>query len=246
MAPEIAKNHKHAHSFPSEWFSLGITMHELLTEHRPYEKNALARLPYEDEQTAERLKRDVSVCRLTHLKNVSDECKLLVQSMLIINPQYRITGKEIMKHPFFKNFKWDKLRNREYEVPYKPDVHKANCDGTFDVRAFFEKEEKKNPLPPNQNELFKGYEYNVYIKDDKKEKEDLSLNLSTTRLIDADAYITRREYKKKIYNSCKNQIVVPEIGRFLDKSKGENYPEVSKNVKKIIENINEEEITLSF
>lgn len=249
-APELFRNLKHAHTFSAEWFSLGVTMYELLTTHRPYDRNAIQMLPYEKKEKAKRLKTDVNASHLHGLEEYSDECRLLVQGLLISNPQYRLGAtnvKEIKNHPFFKDFDWNLLRERKWKaIPFKPNVHKANCDGTFDVRAFFEEEEVLKPLPPNQNELFKGYEYNVYVKENNKAKTDLGVQLNNVRLIDSGAYISRREHKRMKLKSYKNELIIPEIEAFIESGKYGKYPEVNPAVEKIIEHLDDEEVILEF
>ena len=41
MAPEVYVLPRHVHGFPSDWFALGVTLHELVTGRRPFESRIL-------------------------------------------------------------------------------------------------------------------------------------------------------------------------------------------------------------
>jgi len=54
--------------------------------------------------------------------SISHEAKSLLISLLNRNPNRRLgagptDAEEIKKHPFFDNVDWDKVVNRQYEVP---------------------------------------------------------------------------------------------------------------------------------
>ena len=85
--PEYAKRY----SFDprkSDIYSLGVTLHAMLTKVYPYDIN-----------------KELGKRKIIIDDNLSDECKNLLKKMLKTNPKKRISLDEIMKHPWITNIK---------------------------------------------------------------------------------------------------------------------------------------------
>ena len=153
LAPEILKHE--AYGMAVDRYSLGVTLYELLEKRRPYDT-----------------KRDAMQGATAKFHtNVSDECKSLIRGLLNKNPAERLGSgpdgfDEIKKHPWFASVDWEKAYRRETDAPFKPDTERANCSADFELEdQFFAcADDTAPPLSDEQQELFKGFEWNTEIE----------------------------------------------------------------------------------
>lgn len=124
MSPEMVESH--GHSFPVDWWSLGILMYELLYGVTPFYDNNTDKM-YELILHAELKFRDNSV-------DISDECKDFIKSLLIKNPRQRLGSnggfEEIKEHPFFNSLNFEGILNYDIVAPFIPDI-KNNFDLSY-------------------------------------------------------------------------------------------------------------------
>merc|ERR1712232_336162 len=112
---------KRAYDFSVDWWNLGILMYKMCTgEHPYYSEFSLSPID-------KRLARG-SVPQLifpTEL-GISDECRDLICRLLEVNEEIRLGcgpgkeaygGAEIMEHPFFDSIDWNRLQDKEYDMP---------------------------------------------------------------------------------------------------------------------------------
>ena len=85
--PEYAKKYSFD-ARKSDIYSLGVTLHAMLTKVYPYDIN-----------------KELGKRKIIIDDNLSDECKNLLKKMLKTNPKKRISLDEIMKHPWITNIK---------------------------------------------------------------------------------------------------------------------------------------------
>jgi len=60
-------------------------------------------------------------------RDIDQSTRDLLQNIFNVEPNLRITAKEIMKKSFFKEIDWDAMRNKNIEpedIPYKPNPNK--------------------------------------------------------------------------------------------------------------------------
>lgn len=167
MAPEVFQNPDHYHTYSSDWWSLGVIMYEFLTGRRPFHAETIPILKPETDQKYYYLMKHPEESKLK-LDQVSTDCKMFCQELLIVNPQFRL-GKngieEIKRHRWFNNFDWDAVMERRYlHVPFRPRTEKANCDNYLEIydQTQIHDSDNNDGVLINQ-ELFKGYDYNTRI-----------------------------------------------------------------------------------
>lgn len=184
IAPELYRSHNHLHSIPADWFSIGVTLFEFITQKRPFNEETIKKKKYESERRCRHKKKYLKYWKFKGCDHVSDNCKLFIQSLLIFNPEYRLGTKgidEIKKHPWFDGFEWESLLQFKYSnVPFVPDLSKANVNGNADIDACLDSSNAE-PIPAHLQAMFNGYEYNVeippsqqdltFVPQSKKEKE---------------------------------------------------------------------------
>jgi serine/threonine protein kinase len=114
IAPEIIKGD--IQTFSVDWWSFGIIIFEMLSGKTPF----LGDSPK-------------GILKAILTKNVSipdyftEEAKDLIRKLLKPNPSTRLgSGKkgiaEIKQHKFFKSIDWEKIFNKEYPVPFLPNI----------------------------------------------------------------------------------------------------------------------------
>ena len=121
MAPEILK--RTGHSFPVDWWSLGIFVYEMITGSTPFytsDRNKMSRM----------IKKFPVV--LPSSIAMSEECKDFIIRLLDKNPDTRLGSKgdlkEILDHPWMKQIDVDKVMNKEIEAPLKPHLSSDPLD----------------------------------------------------------------------------------------------------------------------
>lgn len=60
-------------------------------------------------------------------RDIDQQTRDLLQCIFNVDPNLRITIKDMMKKPFFKDVNWDQVRHRQIDfekVPFKPNANK--------------------------------------------------------------------------------------------------------------------------
>lgn len=165
MAPEIYLVKGHKHSYQSDWWSVGIMTYEFLTKRRPYHQNELKEMTGSTAHKVLRFEKDSPAYE--KLEPFSDEVKDFIYQLLRINPNKRLGAngdKEVQFHPWLQFFDYKSLMSLKYpSVPYVPRTDEANCSNKYEVDDLYEQNRNKmnDPFVAMQNELFRGYEYNI-------------------------------------------------------------------------------------
>ncbi|CAD8173722.1 unnamed protein product [Paramecium octaurelia] len=109
LAPEMLRRQGHGKAV--DWYLLGVVMYELLVGVPPY---------YDNEK--DQLFHNIEHAVLKIPSYISPEGRNLIKSLLQRNPIKRLgsgvgDSKEIKQHPYFQDVDWEKVKNKELELP---------------------------------------------------------------------------------------------------------------------------------
>ena len=174
MAPEVlcALNH----SFPADFFALGVIIFEFMNGYRPY----LGRNRKEIKEAV--LARQIHVHRKQLFENGwSFESGDLINKLLYRKPHKRLgcNGiKEIKEHPWFKNINWDELFEKKMESPFIPkegdNFDKRYCEGIEQIDTQTKERYEYYKSKSKFKTLFQNYTF--VREEDKQEYHTSSKN----------------------------------------------------------------------
>lgn len=123
MAPEVMCRQNH--SFAVDYYALGVIGYEFMLGRRPYIGRSRQEI------------RDQILAKQVQIKTSEIPNGWSLESVDFINrliqrkPGNRLGfngGHEVKLHPWFKNFPWSKLSNRELSAPFIPNQGDDNFD----------------------------------------------------------------------------------------------------------------------
>jgi serine/threonine protein kinase len=126
LAPEILENKGHGKAV--DWWSLGTLYYEMLSGLPPFY-----------DQNMQRMYDKILHAQLRFPAYITAECKSLLTGLLQRKVEDRLgsgpTGaKELMEHPVFDPYDFDKVLNLEYDPEFKPPQKKGELDtSNFDL-----------------------------------------------------------------------------------------------------------------
>ncbi|KAJ8093042.1 hypothetical protein PM082_020523 [Marasmius tenuissimus] len=133
MAPQVLD--RGGYSWQIDWWSLGVTVYELLFFKRPFDgRNA-------DEMTQAILKRPLTFPSDAQRKCSSDAMSV-VKGFITRDVNQRLGCKskegikDIHRHAWFKGIDWDKLDEKESDAPFVIDLKTANFDVSHELDEF--------------------------------------------------------------------------------------------------------------
>ena len=102
-APEVLLGQKKGYSFQVDIWSLGILICEMIS----------GKLPFEELDDPIRIQ-ELTIAGETKLpRDIDQATRDLLQCIFNIEPDLRITLKDMVKKPFFKDLNWESIRNRD-------------------------------------------------------------------------------------------------------------------------------------
>jgi len=119
-APELLVGIHSGYSFLVDVWSFGILLCELLQ----------GKLPYEGQEDPMEIQQQCVQGDIKLPRDIDQATRDLLQCILVVDPNQRITVKEIMKKAFFREVNWERVRAREISaadgdyIPYKPNPNK--------------------------------------------------------------------------------------------------------------------------
>ena len=201
MAPEIIKNKKY--DYKSDLWSIGIILYEMLVGKPPFRAKNIYELIRVLENDSIKLP-----------KNISDNCKNLLNGLLNKNPDERISWEDFFNHSILIDKKSNPLKeeNDLMEIsnldnfPVIPSVK-----NDFFSDSFFSK--KNNFITSNNNSSFYSkdsdidlnLEFNFDLKNDSNMEESNALDVETE---ESDVYYDSVEYQNDEESICaKNNFI---------------------------------------
>lgn len=154
MSPEMLAGHRYG--APSDVWSYGATLYELLHGCRPYHH----KFPYAQQ-------------KLRLSSSLSPECGQLLRRLLELDPAQRLGGSvvgigELRRHAWFRGINWDEVRARSNPGPIVPDPVHANCIGDYELEEHF-LDQKPVPIDAEADKVFHGFDFRTEIVADQNE-----------------------------------------------------------------------------
>ena len=230
MAPEIIDNENY--DFSVDIWSLGILLYEMLFGYSPFRAN--------------NIKGVVLNIKEHHLffdnkKIISNDCKDLIQKLLISNPEKRLKIKDIFSHKFVLNnledeiYDFDVIVENELRDSDIQKIQNINKDNNCKLRKMILSGGKieENKIKYNKNKLNCKNEFNENIVDENNNNKELKHYFSD--LIKITPFSEQKENKKE--NVDKNWIF--SMNEILSIEKDESIiPENNKKENILVKQFN--------
>ena len=162
MAPEVIQGKNH--SYPVDFFAIGIIGYELLIGHRPYRgknRKEIKRLMSSEET-------EILITGEDNTDNDwSEQCINFINSCLKLNVEKRLgyhNGlKELKEHNWFDKYDWIKLYNKKHETSFVPKDEKnydqKHCEGNDKISDSTLERYKEYMRRDNYLQIFDGYTF---------------------------------------------------------------------------------------
>ena len=227
MSPEVLFIQNH--SFPSDFFALGIIGFEFCLGYRPY----LGRNRNEIKELI--LHKQAKINHFDLYNDWSDNSINFINCLLIRKPEKRLGFKngikDLMEHPWMKDVNWDLLKEKKIKAPFIPNFGEENFDKNYCEmieRIGNETMERYREYMSDEvfTEIFKGYFYFNYVPQETFFKKIVCNK------------INKKNSKKFIYeNKFRNVLSASSINDNKNKglnlkSERNNYLERKKILKK--------------
>ena len=183
MAPEIINNEQYDKSI--DIWSLGVLLFELIHGYSPFSINHNIKKHFSMNDLIENIKNDNFEIR----RNVSFQCKDIIEKMLEKDSKKRICVEDIFKHDFIImnngglkdvdigfsqdiNFEFSSIREEEkFQIPYTSPII-----NTFKNQIEKEKKNENNNINDNNKKINNNYENNVNDIKNKNNENNINDN----------------------------------------------------------------------
>ena len=257
MSPEVINSKNH--SFPADYFALGVIGYEFMKGERPYKGKS--RKEIKEEMNKRQAKITLKEIMKNNYDNVEDinegenwskEIIDFINSLLIRNPEERLGFKgiyELKEHLWLKYYPWNLMYYKKLPSPFIPN-DKGNFDEKYCKGVDYIGEETKERYKEILNEdnydiSFKNFYYNIdedkkrnnemieilNFKKDNKEKNSGKKNIN----INIDNNIGNRITTTKRISKNKNKKSNEKIGKNKDNKKA-NFILINFNINNITNN----------
>ena len=222
MSPEVINSKNH--SFPADYFALGVIGYEFMKGERPY--NGKNRKEIKDEINS----RQAEIIMKENIKNNyknegnnnnnddmdindgdnwSKESIYFINKLLMRNPEQRLGYKginELKEHSWLRYYPWDLIENKTLPSPFIPN-DKGNFDSKYCKGVDYIGEETQLRYEEifseeNYDACFKDFYYN--IDEDKKRNNEIISSLSNNKEKDKFEYKRNNNNNKNKKHKLKN------------------------------------------
>ena len=231
MSPEVLKGLNH--SFPVDFFALGVIGYEFMKGERPYTGRNRKEIREQIMAKQAEIKND-DIC-----PGWSKESADFINKLLIRKPENRIGYKgifQLKEHPWLKYYPWDLLINKILPSPFIPEnidnFDRRYCESTEIIGDETKSRYQDILLDENKKDIFNKFYFDIDEEIRKKKLLEESKKKENTSSKTVRNNVTYRQGKMKdikdikIYNDKKS----------VDKNSGNNT--LIKSSAKIIENNN--------
>jgi serine/threonine protein kinase len=169
MAPEMMLQQGYDHGV--DYWALGITLFELFHGRMPWHKAGDLSSDFATSVRNKDIKvTEKDIASWGHFKissRMSKDGRSLLRGLLNVNRAARlgISGRgwqDVKQHSWFKSVDWDAVAKRTITPPIKPGQQSRNSDAAAALSDQF-LDEAPNPVSPEEQKLFVGFEYNVML-----------------------------------------------------------------------------------
>ena len=228
MSPEVIKSLNH--SFPVDFFALGVIGYEFMKGERPYMGNSR-------KEIKEQMMSRQAEIKMEEIKNEdwSKESIYFINKLLIRKPEERLGYKkgieELKDHPWLRYYPWDLIKNKSLPSPFVPQ-NKDNYDNKYCKGIEYIGEETRIRYEEilsddNYEFYFKHFYYNI---DEDKNRNKIFINGKKEKKINNNSKDKNKNTDKikKIYNLF-NQMKKSNIKKYV---KIKNNKSIKNNIKK--------------
>ena len=220
MSPEVMKGGNH--SFPVDFFAIGVIGYEFMEGIRPYiGKNR-------KEIKEQMLSRQAKIKEDELSKGWSKECINFINNLLIRRPEKRLGFKgiyELKEHSWLKYYPWEQLEKKKLPSPFEPEkkdnFDKRYCESVDHIGEDTKLRYEEIILEQNYQKEFINFKYNkdeeeeqkrILMEKEKEKKKQMELEKKIEK--DKEKDRQRNKYKNFInklsfnidsnLNSCNN------------------------------------------
>ncbi|XP_025199282.1 serine/threonine-protein kinase 32A isoform X2 [Melanaphis sacchari] len=174
------------YSYPVDWWSLGVTLYEVMSRCRPYDIHS---------STTPREVRSMlmnSSASTAIPPKCSDQLSELFQRLLCINPEKRITTvKKLKSIPCISRYNFGMILEKQIRPPFTPPKDRLNCDPTFELEEMIV---EPNPLHQKPRRLAKQRSLRTSMTN---EDTEVNRQLQNFKCYNREKELERREMERK-------------------------------------------------
>ncbi|ROL53575.1 Serine/threonine-protein kinase 32B [Anabarilius grahami] len=184
MAPEVFESQADSgpgYSYGVDWWSLGITVYELLQGSRPYEIRSST--------TAAEAINTIHGQHVSFSSAWSDGIVALIRRLLTKDPENRPARlSDIQKDPFLADVNWDAVLEKSVPPGFVPNKGRLNCDPTFELEEMILESKplhkKKKRLAKSRNKHSKPLPTHMQTSLDTLIEDFIVFNRENASLVD--------------------------------------------------------------
>ena len=227
LAPEVVENKGYGEEI--DWWSVGIIFYEMLYGMTPFFEGT-------QEQIIDKIKnfkKYLVVHEKVDDKIISKEAQKLIYDFLEYkDKRLGLNGiDEIKKHPFFKNFNWDNVRNTKPPFIPKPVIIK-DLDLELNLKnnrlGLYTSKEIENRKYNNLKNYLNKMNLNIYEFYYNKELEEIKYNLNNNIIDLIKKQVNNYSKKKKEQKNILDEISTEDITSMPSGESGKKFTENMK------------------
>uniref|UniRef100_A0A8C5BYL4 Serine/threonine kinase 32C n=1 Tax=Gadus morhua TaxID=8049 RepID=A0A8C5BYL4_GADMO len=163
MAPEIFQSFVSGgtgYAFEVDWWSLGVTVFEVLRSWRPYDIHA--------SNSVESLMQLFSTVSVQYNPAWPKDLVALMRKLLTVNPEHRFSSLSLMQtSPYLAHVNWDAVYEKKMDAGFVPNKGRLHCDPTFELEEMIL---ESRPLHKKKKRLAKNRS-----RDNSKDSQSVTL-----------------------------------------------------------------------